>query len=77
MAGKKSINSVLCKACNSDDTGIVDVRKSLEYIRRRNCCFSCSHKWTTYQIDDEAYQAFVKAERFYKLAQKAFSETEE
>lgn len=52
-----------CPRCRTDDTKVIDSREAEEgsAIRRRRCCGSCAHRFTTYERADEVPLTVVKS----------------
>jgi transcriptional repressor NrdR len=51
---------VLCPACRSGDTRVVDSRDDESAVRRRRECQSCRHRFTTYERIEAARLFIVK-----------------
>ena len=52
-----------CPKCQADDTRVIDSREAEEglSIRRRRCCVSCAHRFTTYERMDEVPLVVIKS----------------
>lgn len=42
---------MICPKCTSDDSLVIESRKSPLGIRRRRDCQDCGHRWTTVEIN--------------------------
>lgn len=53
--GGGTVSFMLCPACDSDDTKVVDSRAAEEghCIRRRRECVSCQYRFTTFERSEE------------------------
>jgi transcriptional regulator NrdR family protein len=54
-------NTLPCPLCG-DRSKVLDTRPGTEITprtRRRRKCFSCGHRWTTVEIDDEEWKRLV------------------
>jgi len=47
-----------CKKCGNDSYKVIETRVTGTHVRRRCKCFSCGHRFTTYEISEENYEQF-------------------
>lgn len=45
-----------CPACNKPSCKVIESRKTFDGTRRRYECCSCDYRYTTYEIQSEAYE---------------------
>lgn len=56
-----------CPRCPSGLTKVIDSRPGANRegightIRRRRGCAGCGHRWTTYEVTEEAFEAIIAA----------------
>ena len=44
-----------CESCGSVDHKVIEMRRQLDYVRRRIACRNCDHRVTTYEISERQF----------------------
>lgn len=48
---------MLCPKCKSPEVSVIDSRSLIDSTRRRRCCLTCGHRFTTREVPEEEIKA--------------------
>ena len=51
-----------CPECDESSSKVTDMRRHAAYIRRRRCCLTCDHRWTTTEVAQDAAAVILALE---------------
>ena len=61
--GQYSFRQPRCERCSEDSVYVIELRRNGQGIRRRQACKSCGFRFTTYEISETNFKAFIKTQQ--------------
>ena len=58
--------SYFCEQCKGVDVRVTDSRRLKYAIKRRRACNKCNHRWTTYEVEADAYERSLRLDRYFR-----------
>lgn len=63
-----------CPSCGEQKSKVKESRKVFDGVRRRYCCLSCDHKYTTYEVSSSVYEELRSLRAKFSQLQQIFGE---
>lgn len=62
-----------CERCSKDSVYVIENRRNSQGTRRRHVCKSCGFRFTTHEISEADFKAFVKSQQTLNKIIKSLS----